>query len=180
LGLPVIAHRPALPRGVGHGVDQPAGRTLSAYGLVDEQVLQIAAMVAPDAGMEQIVRDPDQLVIEASAQPMDFPILQQTVPGAIVVAVRQLGLVEVVVATRQLLPGRALGALERTDDNHDVSFSGRITGKARSRLAAKSMKASIFGARWMRSLVINWTRSGGDSWRRNNLTRLPDAKSSAT
>src|SRR6185437_995092 len=66
LGLPVIAHRPALPRGVGHGVDQPAGRTLSAYGLVDEQVLQIAAMVAPDAGMEQIVRDPDQLVIEAS------------------------------------------------------------------------------------------------------------------
>src|SRR6185312_4157272 len=111
LGLPIIAHRPALPRGIGHGVDQPAGRALSSYGLVDEQILQIATIVAPNAGMEQVVRDPDQLAtqlaIEASAQTVDFPILQQTIPGAIVVAVRQLGFVEVVVATRQLLPGRA-------------------------------------------------------------------------
>ena len=59
-GLPVVA-RSIAPAGFsGDGVDQRTRRALSTHRLVDEQILQVADVVPPDAGMEQVMGDTNQ------------------------------------------------------------------------------------------------------------------------
>jgi hypothetical protein len=57
-----------IPGRLSHLLDQRPRGAAAAHLLLDEQVLQVARVAAPERGVEEVVRDADQPPVEAGAE----------------------------------------------------------------------------------------------------------------
>jgi len=104
--------------GLSHPLDQRPRRAPAAQLLLDEQVLQVAGLPAPEHGVEEVVRDADQPAIEAGAEAVQFGPVPQPPPGRLVGLVRDRIPVERLVPAGQAFPGVAVASVQRTDLDH--------------------------------------------------------------
>ncbi|HJX99972.1 MAG TPA: hypothetical protein VJ351_04080, partial [Streptosporangiaceae bacterium] len=86
--MPVVPGSAVLPGRLSHPLDQRPRRAAAARLLVDEQVLQVARVAAPERGVEEVVRDADQPPVEAGAEAVQFGAVAQPPPGHLVLLVR--------------------------------------------------------------------------------------------
>src|SRR5436190_7007183 len=113
LGQPVEARTTARARRRRDRLDQRPRRALAAHGLVDEQVGEIADIVEPDAGVEQIMGDADHATIETGGKAEHFLAFHEPSPGAVIVGVGQHPFIKGVVAHGERLPARPVGLAKR-------------------------------------------------------------------